>query len=193
MKFDQERPIHSVVRLQSLSILQRSILLLILVFSLTASAQTSAAGTTKFGSQWRFLVGEWSGEGTAKVPFGSCSFQFELGGHILVRTNHAETLSRANSPAIPHDDLMVISPGPTEEQAQATYWDNEGHIIEYTASWSNGGDTLTFLSKPASGPQFRLTYKKDGIDILIVSFDIAPPGQPGVFKTYLSGRLHRQK
>jgi hypothetical protein len=88
---------------------------------------------------------------------------------------------------------MVISPGANEGQAQATYWDNEGHVIEYSASWSAEGTTLTFLSKRGPGPQFRLTYKKVDPDTLTVSFDLAPPGQAGAFKTYTSGRIRRQK
>jgi hypothetical protein len=30
---------------------------------------------------------------------------------------------------------VVLSPGPSETEATATYWDNEGHAIEYTAAW----------------------------------------------------------
>ncbi len=88
---------------------------------------------------------------------------------------------------------MVISPGASEAQAHATYWDNEGHVIEYTGAWSPDGATLTFLSKPGGGPQFRLTYKKVGEDSFSVSFDMAPPGQAGAFTTYTSGRIRRQK
>ncbi len=88
---------------------------------------------------------------------------------------------------------MVIYPGSTETQAQATYWDNEGHVIEYSATWSADGNTLTFLSKPGPGPQFRLTYTKVDSDTLKVSFDMAPPGQAGAFRTYTSGRMRRQK
>jgi hypothetical protein len=88
---------------------------------------------------------------------------------------------------------MVIYPRANESQAQATYWDNEGHVIEYATSWSADGSTLTFLSKPGAGPQFRLTYKRLDSDSFSVSFDMAPPGQPGAFKSYTSGRIRRQK
>lgn len=88
---------------------------------------------------------------------------------------------------------MVIYPGASEAQARAHYWDNEGHVIEYSASWSADGNTLTFLSQPGAGLQFRLIYKKLDPDTFNVSFDIAPPGQTGAFKTYTSGRIRRRK
>jgi len=73
------------------------------------------------------------------------------------------------------------------------YFDNEGHVIEYTATWSSGGETLTFLSKATAGaPQFRLTYKKVDAETLTISFEMAPPGQAGAFKPYVSGQLKRK-
>ncbi len=175
--------------------MRRSLLALLSILCLSAQAQTASTSTssTKFGPQWRFLVGKWTSEAAAGVGAGTCAFQFDLGGHILVRTNHAEIPASGNRPAGTHDDLMVVSPGASKTEATATYWDNEGHVIEYTAAWSADGTTLTFLSKPAPGPQFRLVYKKLDADNLDVSFDIAPPGQPGAFKTYVSGRIRRQK
>ncbi len=88
---------------------------------------------------------------------------------------------------------MVIHPGASETQAHATYWDNEGHVIEYSAAWSADGKTLIFLSKPGQGPQFRLTYRQLDADTFSVSFDMAAPGQGGAFKTYTSGRIRRLK
>jgi hypothetical protein len=168
-------------------------LFFVLVFTVctavSALAQSAPPAAAKFGPQWQLLVGAWTGEASAGGGAGSCAFRFELGEHILVRTNHAEIPGKSAS----HDDLMVISPGTGEGQAQASYWDNEGHRIEYSGSWSADGSTLTFLSKPAPGPQFRLTYKKVDADTLTVSFDMAPPGQTGAFKTYTSGKIRRQK
>jgi len=69
----------------------------------------------------------------------------------------------------------------------------EGHAIEYTATWTSGAETLTFLSKPTAGaPQFRLIYKKVDAQTLTVAFEMAPPGQAGAFKPYVSGRLKRK-
>lgn len=73
------------------------------------------------------------------------------------------------------------------------YFDNEGHVIDYTATWSAGGDTLTFLSKPTSGtPQFRLIYKRLDAQTLSVVFEMAALGQTGAFKPYVSGKLKRK-
>jgi hypothetical protein len=173
--------------------MNRSLLLLLSMVFLADFAQSATTSGAKFGDQWRLLAGEWTGESATGVRAGSCSFRFDLGDHIIVRNNHAEVTAKGNGPATTHDDLMVIYPGATESQARATYWDNEGHVIEYSATWSADGNTLTFLSKPDPGPQFRLTYKKVDSDSFTVSFDMAPPGQAGAFKTYTSGRLRRQK
>jgi hypothetical protein len=170
--------------------MHRLLFLLLSTITLSAFAQPGTNSGAKFGAQWRLLAGEWVGEAAAGVRSGSCSFRFDLADHVLVRNNHAEVPARGNSPAGTHDDLMVIYPGATEPQARATYWDNEGHVIEYVAEWSADSSTLTFLSK--SGPQFRLTYKKVDADTLTVSFDMAPPGQAGAFKTYTSGRIRRK-
>lgn len=163
---------------------------------LAASAQNQGAAASagaKFGAQWRVLAGEWTSEASAGGGAGNCAFRFELGDHILVRTNHAELVATGNRPGGVHDDLMVIHPGTTGSEAHATYWDNEGHVIQYAASWSADGNTLSFVSEPGSGPQFRLTYKQLDADRLAVSFEMAPPGQPKAFKPYTSGRIRRQR
>lgn len=147
----------------------------------------------KLDSKWAALVGEWTGEGAGNPGSGSgtSSFQFDLQKQVLVRRSHSEYPASGGRPATVHDDLMVIYPG-TGQESHAIYFDNEGHVIEYTATWSAGDDTLTFLSKPASGaPQFRLTYKKVDAQTLTVAFEMAPPGQTGAFKPYVSGRLKR--
>jgi hypothetical protein len=88
---------------------------------------------------------------------------------------------------------MILSPEPATDKARAIYYDNEGHVIEYDAEWSDHGKTLSFTSKPAPGPQFRLTYRKTGTDTFAVTFEMAPAGQPGAYKTYTSGKISRVK
>jgi hypothetical protein len=173
--------------------MNRLLLLLLSMVFLADFAQAATTSSAKFGDQWRPLIGEWIGESATGARAGSCAFRFDLGDHIIVRNNHAEVPAKDNGPVAAHDDLMVIYPGATESQARAIYWDNEGHVIEYSATWSADGSTLTFLSKPDPGPQFRLTYKKMDSEGFTVSFDMSPPGQAGAFKTYTSGRLRRQK
>lgn len=157
--------------------------------------QSGSAQRPKLDAKWAALVGEWTGEGTGQPGngMGTSSFQFDLQKQVLVRRSHSEYAASGGRPATIHDDLMVIYPGGAEESL-AIYFDNEGHVIEYTASWSAGGDTLTFLSKPMSGaPQFRLTYKKVDAQTMTVSFEMAPPGQAGAFKPYVSGKLKRKE
>src|SRR5262249_36579712 len=83
-------------------------------------------GGAKFGERWKTLIGAWKGESESGAASGACGFHFDLGEHVIVRTNHAEL--SASAPA--HDDLMVISPEPTPDKAKAVYYDNEGHVIE---------------------------------------------------------------
>jgi hypothetical protein len=152
-----------------------------------------ALGAGKLDSKWNGFVGEWTGEGKGSPGNGSgtSSFKFDLQKHVLVRRSHSEYPASGQRPATVHDDLMVIYPG-TGDESRAIYFDNEGHVIEYTATWSAGGDALTFVSKPTpDAPQFRLIYKKMDAQTLMVDFEMAPPGQPGAFKPYVSGRLKR--
>lgn len=148
-----------------------------------------AAGPVPFGPQWNALVGEWKGEGTGSPGDGSgvASFRFDLEGRVLVRRNVADYPAAGEKPAVHHEDLMVVYPGTSFSEARAIYFDNESHVIEYTAAWSPDGKMLTFLgASSAPGPRFRLVYKVLGPDRISVDFDIAPPGAMG-FKTYVTG------
>jgi hypothetical protein len=156
---------------------------------------TQPAPATKLESKWGALVGEWAGEGSGSPGSGAgtSSFQYDLQKQVLVRRSHSEYPASGDRPATVHDDLMVIYPW-TGEEARASYFDNEGHVIEYTASWSAGGDTVTFLSKPTpGGPRFRLTYKKVDPQTLKVAFEMAQPGPTSTFQPYVSGKLKRKE
>src|SRR5437016_8658278 len=124
-------------------------LLTALLFVLNGAQVSNAAnsaGAPKFGERWKALIGESKGENQAGSGSGVCGFHFDLAEHVSVRTNHAEL--SAGAPA--HDDLMVLSPEAAPDKAKAVYYDNEGHVIEYSAEWSADGNTLTFSSK--AGP-----------------------------------------
>jgi len=154
-----------------------------------------AGAPAPFGPSWNALVGEWRGEGKGSPGEGSgvASFRFELEGHVLVRRNVADYPAAGSKPAVHHEDLMVVYPGASPAEARAIYFDNESRVIEYTASWSADGRTLTFVSSAsAPGPRFRLVYKVLGPDRISVDFDIAPPGA-AEFKTYVSGVTVRVK
>ena len=157
---------------------------MILTLALRTAAQPAGA-SAKFGAKWQALLGEWKGENTSGGSAGACGFHLDLADHVIIRTNLA-VLAAAGA----HDDLMIISPGATEDKARAVYFDNEAHVIEYEAAWSVDGNTLTFLSKPAAGPRFRLTYQKADAKTFSVTFEMAPPGQ-AAFKVYTSGKIKR--
>lgn len=137
----------------------------------------------------RFLEGNWIGDGGG-VPgqgTGAFSFRFDLQGTVLVRRSHAQYPPTKDRPAYRHDDLMVIF---QEAGLRAVFFDNEGHVIRYAVSPQ--GDGVEFLSEPATGaPRFRFTYTKQGRDAVLMRFEIAPPGQPETFKTYVEGRARR--
>ena len=53
---------------------------------------------------------------------------------------------------------------------------------------------LVFVSDPSpSAPRFRLSYKQEKLDSVSVKFEIAPPGKPEEFKTYLQGVVQRRR
>jgi hypothetical protein len=159
-------------------------LILLLAVASNARADSKADKWAAF----RFLIGEWVGEGDGKPGKGSGSFTLlpELDGNVLVRKNRAET------PKGVHEDLMVIHPGKDSRHAYATYWDNEGHVIRYAVTLSDDAKTLTFLSEPGQGPRFRLTYGKLGDDEVSVKFEFIPPGRSQVIQTYLEGKARRK-
>ncbi len=145
--------------------------------------------------RWQFLLGEWTAEGSGGPGqgTGSFSFSFDLQKQILVRRNHADYAGTKERAAYSHDDLMVIY-GELQEPTHAIYFDNEGHVIHYIARFSTDQNTVTFLSDPVlSAPRFRLTYSKAPKETVTIKFEIAPPGKPEEFSTYVEGVAHRKR
>ncbi|HXU39319.1 MAG TPA: hypothetical protein VN937_23390 [Blastocatellia bacterium] len=143
---------------------------------------------------FRFLLGEWVGEGSGAPGEGAggFSFTFDLQGKILVRKNTADYPATKDKPAYSHTDLMVIY-READDPIKAIYFDNEGHVIHYAVSFSKDQSTLTFLSNPSpSSPRFRFIYSKATPDKLKLEFDIAPPGKPEAFSKYVEGSAHRK-
>ena len=143
---------------------------------------------------WRFLVGEWLGEGGGGPGQGTggFSFQFDLGEKILVRKNYADYPPANGKPAYHHDDLTILYP--EGGAIKATFFDGEGHVIRYAATASLDGKTLTWLSEAVSGtPRYRFTYEKTGADTLDLKFEIAPPDKPEAFATYIRASARRKK
>jgi hypothetical protein len=169
-----------------------------LAFTLGIGLFAMLAHASAAGDPWapcRFLVGDWVGEGSGAPGQGSGEFSLalELGDKIMVRRNHAEYPATGGRPATKHDDLMVIYPRPGGKGLEASYWDNEGHIIHYALNPSPDGRALVFVSDVVAGaPRFRLTYTKTKPDTLGIEFEIAAPGKPDNFKRYLEATAHRK-
>jgi hypothetical protein len=168
--------------------------LAVILFALSAGAADATADDDVW-KPFRFLVGEWTGDGGGDPGKGSGRFSFalDLQGKVLVRRNRADFPAAQGRPAFSHEDLMVIYRPERNGSAKAIYFDSEGHVIDYAATFAEDGRTLVFLSDLATGaPRFRLTYTKAADDSMGIKFEIAPPGKPDAFKPYLEGKAHRQ-
>jgi hypothetical protein len=140
-------------------------------------------------------VGDWIGEGSGQPGQGSgqFSFRFDLEGKILVRRNRSDYPATKDHPAFSHEDLMVIYADTNEEPTRAIYFDSEGHVIRYTATFSDDQKGVTLLSDLQPGaPRFRLTYRADAKGAVRIQFEVAPPDKPEAFSTYVEGVAHRE-
>lgn len=91
---------------------------------------------------WKIVIGDWAGTGTGDPGQGSGGFSFkpDLQGSVLVRKSHSEYPASQGRPAIVHDDLMVVYA--EQGRTRAIYFDNEGHVVNYTPSFSPDGRML---------------------------------------------------
>ena len=161
--------------------------------SAIASAQQAAKPAN--WEAWQFLLGEWEGKGGGAPGQGAGGFTFtlDLQKRILVRRNHSDYPATNKQPAFSHEDLMVIYQE-ADKSARAIYFDNEGHVINYNVEFSPDQNSLVFLSEASpSAPQFRLTYSKAPRNSLAIKFEIAPPGAPGKFSTYLQAVAQKKE
>jgi hypothetical protein len=140
-----------------------------------------------------YLLGEWVGEGTGAPgeASGGSTFRLDLDGRILVRTNWADYPAAKDRPAFSHRDLMLLYREPAGGPFRAVYFDNEGHVIHYGVAPQ--GDAIEFLSDPApAGPRYRMTYRRTGAQALTLKFEIAPPGKPEAFTTYIEAKARKK-
>jgi hypothetical protein len=141
-----------------------------------------------------YLMGDWTGEGAGEPGQGSGSFSFypDLQGRVVVRKNHAAYPATKERAAFAHDDLMIVYRETPETGLRAIYFDNEGHVIRYDVECSADGARFVFLSAPeASAPRYRLTYQRVDPRRMKIKFEIAPPGHPDQFATYIEAAAHR--
>ena len=171
-------------------------ILLMAVFSLLALP--ALAQQTKNGEwdSWRFVLGDWTAsEGGGKpgeASSGGLSFSFDLQGKVLIRRSYSEYPATKDRPAFRHDDLTVIYHDANGKDARAISFDNEGHVIQYSASFSEDNRKLTFSSDASAGPRFRLVFSRLSDDSMKVEFFIAPPEKPEAFSKYVEGMLKRK-
>jgi hypothetical protein len=87
---------------------------------------------------------------------------------------------------------MIVYRDSPGKELRAIYFDNEGHVIHYTVAVLEGGKTIQFLSEISpSRPGYRLTYTLTSRNTLALTFEIAPPGMPPAFTTYIEARAAR--
>ncbi len=129
-----------------------------LLAALTLRAQAPSAARPNWDS-WQFLIGEWAGEGSGDPGKGTGGFRFqlELQGRVLVRRNRADYPAAGGRSAFSHDDLMIVYQEPEAKRTRAVYFDNEGHVIHYTAAFSADQKALTFLGDVTPGENAECT------------------------------------
>lgn len=138
-------------------------------------------------TKWTWLMGEWKGEGAGNPGQGSGVFSFktDLSDHILVRKSHSEYPASGNKPATIHDDLMIVSLDFGGNPSRAIYFDNEGHTINYTISYTDNSIIL-ISDKIEHVPTFRLTYTNLGNNTVNTKFEMSQDGIK--FFTYIEGK-----
>jgi hypothetical protein len=173
--------------------------LLAILIVICALAGQALPGQSKGASleDLKFLVGDWKGEGggqPGQAAAGGFTFSLELQGKVLVRRSFSEYAASAERPAFRHDDVTILYQDPDSKTLRATYWDSEGHTIQYSVALSEDGRTLTFISEPSqSAPRYRfIFYRQQQDDKLNFEFDIAPPGKPDAFSKYVDGKAVRK-
>src|SRR6266581_7333014 len=88
--------------------------LVALISQFDSFAADNSPSNSKFNLKWKALIGEWKGQDNSGTPSGACGFHFDLGEHVIVRTNLANLPGSAAS----HTDLMIISPDAGGDKAR---------------------------------------------------------------------------
>jgi len=173
----------------------RVLLFLTVAGLLAASAASSAQETASGWAPFEYFLGDWVGEGGGQPGQGTGEFSLhpDLQNHVLVRKNYAAYPPTKDRPGFRHDDLMVVYRESESAPLRAIYFDSEGHVIHYSVTTSSDRKTIEFVSEALpSSPRFRLTYVKTGSDTLTLRFEIAPPGKPDSFSTYIEAKAKRK-
>lgn len=142
--------------------------------------------------QWSWLTGEWVGEGSGQPGTGGGTFSFktDLDQNILVRKSHSEYPATAGKSKVIHDDLMVVYPDFAGTPSKAIYFDNEGHTINYSITYSDKSIILT-SDKIPNVPTFRLTYSLIDTETVNTKFEMSQDGEK--FFMYIEGKSKKSK
>jgi hypothetical protein len=113
-----------------------------------------------------------------------------LDGHLLVRRSFTVFPPSASRPGFRHEDLIIVEQD-AAGATRATYWDNEGHRIEYDVTVSKEAGTITFQSRaPLAAERARFVYWDRGPGQVEFTFDLAPAGD-AAFTTHVRGTARR--
>ncbi len=164
--------------------------LFLLIITILISQITYAQQSTTDWKSWSWLIGDWVGDGNGKPGDGNGFFSLkeDLSGKVLIRKAHSEYPATADKPAIIHDDLMTVYPGTDSTSDRAIYFDNEGHVINYTVSVSDKSIVLLSEKMP-SAPIFRLTYLLIENGLINIKFEMSQDGEH--FMTYVEGKCKK--
>ena len=146
------------------------------------------------GTAWdkfTWLMGKWEGEGSGQPGQGggTFSFEYDLDKEIIVRKSHSEYPATPDKPEVIHDDLMIIYMDGNPEP-RAIYFDNEGHVINYSIIFTNNSIILT-SDVIENVPVFRLTYTLLGNNTINTEFGMSQDGTN--FTTYIEGKSNKSK
>lgn len=142
---------------------------------------------------WRFLIGKWRGNGKGAAGEGPGEFTFntDLDGKVLVTTNVQEFGATKEREAFKYRSLMVIFLEGL--RPRANFYDNEGHVINYSVVFTDKPKKVTFVSDVVAGtPRFRFSYTEVSSDELKADFDIASPDAPDKYTKHVEGTVRRQ-
>jgi len=170
----------------------------ILFLALTLSAffpvQAQQPTSAKEWKDFEFLFGEWTwtGGGQPGQGQGVSTFGPELEGTVLVRKTHLDYAATKERAAFSHDDLLYIYHDPQDNSLRAIFFDGGDHVIRYAVTVAPGGNSIEFLSDAApAGTTCRMSYARAGADAVTEKFEIAPPGKPNDFATYVEFNAKR--
>ena len=172
----------------------RNAALISITVMLSCSLETAQSKTPPNWGAWQFMEGKWVGEGSSELGSGSGYFTFtpDLQKKAWIRRNVAEYPATKDRPKYVHEDIMILYFDPAAQRTRAFYYDTEGHVIEYTATWSADGKTVTFLGDEApKAPRFRLTYIKGDTGHMSLTLEMAEPGKPGEFHQIVEGKVRK--